>query len=69
MITKVVKNFTDMADVEISTLTGADSIQFVIITACSGNMRFQHTMTVVQALEMANALLDTALEIQKGGAL
>lgn len=66
MITKIVKNFTDMAEVEISTIKGADLNQFVFVTSCGGSMRFQHTMTVVQALEMANALLDAALEIQKG---
>lgn len=66
MNSKSIKNFTEAATVEVNTFVSLEGKSFVVVTSDGGNMRFQHTMTVVQALEMANALLDAALALEKG---
>lgn len=66
MNSKSIKNFTEAAAVEVGTCVSLEGKSFVVVTSDGVNMRFQHTMTVVQALEMANALLDAALALEKG---
>ena len=60
---KLIKNFVNSDPVEICTLESNNHI-FVLVRQCSGSMSFQHTMTIDQCREMAEALTQTADEAQ-----
>lgn len=61
---KSIKNFLETSSLAVAVqhFQGKD---YVLVVSDEGSMRLQHTMTVAQALEMANAILDAAIAIER----
>ena len=62
-VRRSIKNFLDHDSIEIEGVHHGE--QLVMITQGAGSMRFQFSMTPDRAREMAEALLDSAYEIEQ----
>ena len=62
-VKRQIKNFLEYDSIEIQGVHHGEEL--VMITQSSGSMRFQFSMTPDRAREMAEALLDSAYEIEQ----